>query len=95
MKVTKKAPAKKPASRWSIGVFRNMRGKLVTLYVTADGVPMPYEKKRLNGNKILFHQVITGVKYSAARQRLLKASGLKDGADGNGKKEKKATKAAQ
>ncbi len=76
---TKKQSASTATPRWSIGLFRNERGKLVTIYVrSADGVPMPYEKKRLNGNKILFHAVYTGMKYSQARQRLLKDSGLKD-----------------
>jgi hypothetical protein len=80
----KKAPTKKQSARtatprWSIGLFRNASGRLVTVYVTTEGVPMPYEKKRLNGNgKILFHAVYTGMKYSQARQRLLKDSGLKD-----------------
>ena len=82
MSKTKKIPAKKSAStakpRWSIGLARNARGKLITIYVTADGVPMPYEKNRVNGNRILFHEVITGTKYSQARQKLLKDSGLKD-----------------
>jgi len=82
MSKTQKAPAKKTTTakpRWSIGLFRNAVGKLVTVYVTADGEPMPYEKKRLNGNgKILFHEVITGMKYSQARKQLLKDSGLKD-----------------
>jgi hypothetical protein len=39
---------------------------------------MPYEKDRVNGGKILFHATHTGMKYSQARQRLLKDSGLKD-----------------
>ena len=74
-----KAPATTSTAkrRWSIGLFRNASGALVTVYVTADGVPMPYEAKRVHG-KILFHAVYSGMKYSAARQKLLKESGLKD-----------------
>jgi len=78
---TKKAPAKKTSTtkpRWSLGLFRNASGKLVTVYVTTEGVVMPYEKKRLNGNKILHYGVYSGMKYSQARKRLLADSGLKD-----------------
>src|SRR3989442_12713335 len=95
---TKKAPAKKSSStgkspRWSIGLFRNASGKLATVYVTADGVPMPYEKDRVNG-KILFHAVYVGMKYSQARARLVKESGLDEVvAATNGKNEKKEKKA--
>ena len=79
----KKAPAKKStstakSSRWSIGLFRNASGKLATVYVTADGVPMPYEKERVKGGKILFHAVYVGVRYAQARAQLVKESGLKD-----------------
>ncbi len=90
----KKAPAKKSSPvkspRWSIGLFRNASGKLATVYVTADGVPMPYEKDRVNG-KILFHAVYVGMKYSQARAQLVKESGLKDEvvAAVNGKKKEK------
>src|SRR5256885_1870625 len=64
--------------RWSLRLFRNASGKLVTVYVTTEGVVMPYEKKRLNGNKILHYTVYSGMKYSQARKRLLADSGLKD-----------------
>jgi hypothetical protein len=83
----KKAPKKQSASRWSLGLARNERGELITLYTRTDGTPMQSEKKRLNGGKILFHEVITGVKYSQARGQLIKHSGLKDepvAANGNG-----------
>ncbi len=92
---TKKAPAKKSASpakspRWSIGLFRNASGKLATVYVTTDGVPMPYEKDRVKGGKILFHAVYVGMKYSQARAQLVKESGLKDEVvAANGEKAKK------
>jgi hypothetical protein len=83
MSKTKKPAKKAPSAatgkpRWSIGLFRNAQGKLRTIYVSAEGVPMPYEQDRLNGKKILFHATYTGMKYSQARQHLLKDSGLKD-----------------
>jgi hypothetical protein len=62
----------KRSPRWSIGVFRNAKGNLVTVYVSADGTPMPYEAKRVGDAKILHHAVYAGMKYSEARQELLK-----------------------
>ena len=73
----------KQSTRWSIGLFRNGSGKLVTAYVTADGKPMPYEQKRVGRKKSLHNAVYTDMKYSEARQRLLKdaaKAGLKNGA---------------
>ena len=44
---------------------------------------------RIDGNgKILFHAVYSGIKYSQARQKLLKDSGLKDLVAANGKAKK-------
>jgi len=80
----KKASAKKPAAkksvaeapkrppRWSIGLFRNAKDRLCTVYVGGDGTPTPYEKKRVGDAKILFHTVYSGMKYSEARQQLLR-----------------------
>lgn len=68
--------------RWSIGLFRNDKGKLCTVYVTKDGTPMPYEAKRVGGRDILLYRVYSGIKYSAARQELVKEAkkaGIKDG----------------
>ena len=62
----------KQSARWSIGLFRNGAGKLVAAYVTADGKPMPYEQKRVGRKKSLHNGVYTGMKYSEARQQLLK-----------------------
>ena len=71
---TKKAATEKPkrSQRWSIDCFRNAKGKLVTVYVNAAGDPMPYEMKRVGNEKILFHGVYADMKYSEARQQLLK-----------------------
>ena len=76
-KKTTKSP-KKSASRWSLGVFRNEQGRLATVYVRADGRPSPYLRKQVGGRKILFHATYSKMKYSEARHRLLKDSGLKD-----------------
>jgi hypothetical protein len=72
----------------------NADGELITFYCRKDGTPMKSEKKRLNGGKVLFHEVITGVKYSVARQRPLRDSKLtNESVAANGKeKAKKATK---
>ena len=58
---------------------------------------MPYEKKRLSGHgKILFHAVYSGIKYSQARQKLLRESGLRDEPiAANGKPVEKKAKAAK
>ena len=72
----------KRSTRWSIGLFRNGSGKLVAAYVTADGKPMPSEQKRVGRKKSLYSGVYVGVKYSEARQQLLKdaaKAGLKNG----------------
>ena len=56
---------------------------------------MPYERDRVNG-RILFHTVFSGMKYSQARQRLIKDSGLKDepvAVSANGKAMAKKAKA--
>lgn len=73
----------KRSTRWSIGLFRNGAGKLVAAYVTADGKPMPYEQKRVGRKKSLHNGIYRDMKYSEARQHLLKDAakvGLKDGA---------------
>ena len=74
----KKLVAKKNGLRWSLGLFRNDRGMLVTVYVTSDGSPVPYLKRRVGGRKILFHRTYVGMPYSAARVQLRKDSRLKD-----------------
>lgn len=66
---------------WRIGLFRNDHGKLCTVYVRADGTPMPYEARRVGDRKILRTGKYEGVKYSEARQLLLaeaKDAGLVD-----------------
>ncbi len=106
-KVTKKAPkveqvkAQEPGAqekpkrspRWSIGCFRNEKEKLVTVYVNAAGEPMPYEMRRVGSATILFHGVYADMKYSEARQQLLKDAakqGIKDEAEAPAKPSKKA-----
>jgi hypothetical protein len=65
--------------RWNIGLFRNDRGKLVTVYVTTEGQPVPYEERRVGGREILHFGTYTGMPYRDARQQLLadaEAAGL-------------------
>lgn len=68
----KKGEGKGP--RWSIGLFRSNKheGRLSACYVTIEGVPMPYERKRVGEQKILFHKQYTDMKYSEARAQLTK-----------------------
>lgn len=85
-KQAKKSEAKNATTKqqangphWSIGVFRNDKGKLVTVYVRADGTPVPYETRRVGGRKILHFGTYSGMPYREARQQLLKdaeAAGL-------------------
>jgi hypothetical protein len=80
-KTAEEAPKKQYQQRWSIGLFRNQHGGLSTVYVTLDGVPMPYEAVRVGKSKILFHAQYIGMLYREARQQLLKdaaKAGIKD-----------------
>lgn len=61
----------KATPRWSLGLFRNDYGRLVTCYVRADGTPVPSEAKRVGDSEILHHDIFRGMKYSEARQQLL------------------------
>lgn len=58
-------------SRWSLGLFVGAKGNLSSVYVTKDGVPMPYEQKRVGGRPIVFHAIYNGMTFSQARQQLL------------------------
>jgi hypothetical protein len=71
-KSAKQETSKKAASRWSLGLFRNDAGKLSAVYVSVAGEVVPYLRERVGDRPILFHQVYTGMKYSEARQQLLK-----------------------
>lgn len=74
---TKKAETKTTGPRWRIGLFRNDKGKLVTVYVSPDGSPVPYEQKRVGDREILYHGEYTGMPYRDARQVLLKEAAEK------------------
>ncbi len=63
--------------RWSLGLFRNEAGELVTTYVTTAGVPIGILKKQFKG-KALFHAVYSDLTYGHARARLVKESKLQD-----------------
>lgn len=73
---TKVAEVETPNAKgptWRIGVFRNDTGKLVTVYVGKDlKTPQPYETKRVGDRAILLAREYSGMKYSEARQLLLK-----------------------
>ncbi len=72
-----KKQAKKTPQRWSLGLWRNARGELVTCYCSIKGEPAPYQKKMMpKGTKILFFAVYKGVTFKEARARLLRDSKL-------------------
>lgn len=59
---------------------------------------MPYQRKLLNGNKVLFYAIYSGVTFSEARQRLLRTRASKTNRSprtGIGKAEKKKAKNAK
>lgn len=95
-KTSAKTPKEKKVAKgptWSIGIFRNARGKLATVYVNSAGKPMPYEAPRVGNAKILLTGKYSGVTYAEARQLLLKdakKAGLKDEPVEKPKTEKKA-----
>lgn len=57
--------------RWSIGLFRNPHGKLVTIYTRKDGTPVPSAQDRVGDAEILHHGTYADMTYAEARQRLL------------------------
>jgi hypothetical protein len=92
-KTTEHAPKKQYTPRWSIGLFRNPQDGLSTVYVTKEeGVPMPYEQARVGKAKILFHSQYVGMKYSEARQQLLKDAAKKGIKPEESKQESKPAK---
>lgn len=78
--------------RWSIGLFRSARGTLSGCYVSKDGEPMPYERKRVGDRPILFHGVYADMTYSDANAELRKAAAAKGIVDEPVAKEKAKAK---
>jgi hypothetical protein len=71
-KTTKKQEGEKPSSRWTLGLFRNVHGRLVGAYVRTDGSPMPSEERRVGAKPALYHGTYTDMTYAEARVVLRK-----------------------
>jgi len=73
-KATTKTKAKGTSNgpTWRLGLFRNDHGRLVTVYVNSDGEVMPYQRRQVADRPVLFTGAYSDMKYSEARQQLLK-----------------------
>ena len=57
---------------WRLGIYKSDDDRLTTVYVGADGQPVPYERKRVGEHKLLLTGTFTGMPYREARAALLK-----------------------
>ena len=69
----KKSAEKKPAMRWSLGVFESAKsGDLIAVYCRVDGTVAPLYAKSVASKKAKFHAKYVGVTYAEAREQLFK-----------------------